>query len=120
MPLAERLYLGGDTSIRGYRYNTVGPQFDDGSPRGGMTSILGSVEYDQYLFKKLDAFVFFDAGNVSFKQLQIGELRYAAGYGIKLKVFGGGSPIVIGIGYPLNPQSKQDVKNFFFAMGTAF
>lgn len=121
LPLDERFFLGGETSIRGFLFNTVGPRFKDSfhTPRGGMSSVLLSAEYDQYIFKKMDGFVFFDAGNVYFKQLYLGELRYSAGYGIKLKVFGN-APLVLGLGYPINPQSKRDVKRFFFSIGTAF
>ncbi len=121
LPLDERFYLGGETTIRGFLYNRVGPKFRDTyhTPRGGMSSILMSAEYDQYLFKKLDAFVFFDAGNVYFRQHYLGTLRCSAGYGIKLKIFGN-APIMIGLGYPLNPQNKRDVKKFFFSLGTAF
>lgn len=121
LPFAERFFMGGDTSIRGYRYNTVGPHFHDKfrTPRGGMSSLLVSAEYDQYLFKKIDAFVFLDAGNAYFKQLYVGDLRFSAGYGLKLKVLGS-APIVFGVGHPLNPQSKKDLKKFFFSLGTAF
>ncbi len=121
LPLDERFYMGGEQSIRGYRFNSIGPHFHDSfrTARGGMSSILLSAEYDQYLFKIMDGFVFLDAGNVYFKQLYLGGLHYSAGYGIKLKVLGN-APLVLGIGYPLNPQSKHDVKRFFFSIGTAF
>jgi outer membrane protein insertion porin family len=121
LPIAERFFIGGEQSIRGYSFNTVGPHFHDKArtPRGGVSSVLLSAEYDQYIFKKLDAFVFFDAGNVYFKQLYLGDLRYSAGYGLKVKVFGN-SPIVVGMGYPLNPQHSDDVKHFFISFGTAF
>jgi outer membrane protein insertion porin family len=121
LPLNERFYLGGEQSIRGYVFNSVGPTFHDSfrTPRGGMSSILLSAEYDQYIFKKLDAFLFVDAGNVYFKQLHLGELRCSAGYGLKLKMIGQ-TPIIIGMGYPLNPKHKHDVKKFFFSIGTAF
>ncbi len=121
LPLDERFYIGGEQSLRGYRYNTVGPKFHDinHTPRGGMSSVLFSCDYDQYLFKRLDAYVFFDAGNVYFRQLDLGALRYTAGYGLKVKILGN-APLVFGMGYPLNPQSKRDVKHFFFSIGAAF
>lgn len=121
LPIDERLFMGGEQSVRGYLYNSIGPKFHDRdhTSRGGMSNILLSAEYDQYLFKKMDGFVFFDAGNAYFKQLYIGELRCSAGFGIKLKVFGN-TPLVLGLGYPLNPQRKQDVKQFFFSIGTSF
>ena len=121
VPMGERFYMGGDTTIRGYRFNTVGPKFHDKfrTARGGMSSILFTAEYDQYLFKKLDGFVFFDAGNAYFKELYLGSLRCSAGYGLKLKVFGT-APLVFGVGYPLNPENKKDLKKFFFSIGTSF
>lgn len=121
LPLDERFFMGGEQTLRGFMYNSVGPKFRDSfhTSRGGMSSILLSAEYDQYIFKKMDGFVFVDAGNVYFKQLYLGQLRYTAGYGIKLKVFGN-APLVLGIGYPLNPEHKRDVKRFFFSIGTAF
>ncbi|MCE5293263.1 MAG: outer membrane protein assembly factor BamA [Chlamydiales bacterium] len=121
LPLDERFFMGGEQSIRGYLYSSVGPKYHDSdhTPRGGMSSVLLSAEYDQYIFKKMDGFVFFDAGNVYFSQLRLGKLRYSAGYGIKLKVFGN-APLVLGVGYPLNPERKSDVKKFFFSIGTAF
>ncbi len=121
LPLDERFFMGGEQSLRGYMFNSVGPKFRDSyhTSRGGMSSVLLSAEYDQYLFKKMDGFVFADAGNVYFKQLYLGQLRYTVGYGIKLKVFGN-APLVLGVGYPLNPQHKRDVKQFFFSIGTAF
>ncbi|MBS0654327.1 MAG: outer membrane protein assembly factor BamA [Verrucomicrobia bacterium] len=121
LPLDERLYMGGEQSLRGYRFNTVGPHFHDThhTPRGGITSLLFSGEYDQYVFKKLDAYVFIDVGNAYFRGIDLGTLRYTAGYGIKVKAFGN-APLVLGIGYPLNPQRHADVKRFFFSLGAAF
>ncbi|MBS0635507.1 MAG: outer membrane protein assembly factor BamA [Verrucomicrobia bacterium] len=121
LPLDERFYMGGEQSIRGYLFNSVGPKFHDSfhTSRGGMSSVLLSAEYDQYIFKRMDGFVFLDAGNVYFKQFYLGTLRASAGYGIKLKVFGN-APLVLGIGYPLNPAHKRDVKKFFFSIGTSF
>lgn len=121
LPLDERFFMGGEQSLRGYLFNSVGPKFHDSyhTSRGGMSSVLLSAEYDQYIFKKMDGFVFVDAGNVYFKQLYVGQLRYTAGYGLKLKVFGN-APLAIGFGYPLNPSHKRDVKKFFFSIGTSF
>ena len=122
MPLAERLYLGGEHSIRGYVYNRVGPKFKDKDRtiRGGFSEILLSGEYEQYLFKQLDAFVFFDAGNVYFDEFHVDYLRYSTGFGIKLKIAEHSAPIIIGMGYPLNPSNKMDVKRFFLSFGTSF
>jgi outer membrane protein insertion porin family len=122
LPLTERLYAGGETSIRGYVFNRVGPTFHDKdhTVRGGMSEALLSAEYDQYLFSRLDGFVFFDAGNVYFQQFMLGKLRASYGYGIKVKLRENTVPLTIGMGYPINPRRKEDVKRFFISFGASF
>lgn len=122
IPLSERLYTGGETSIRGFVYNRVGPKFHDRrrTVRGGMSEVLLSGEFNQYLFKKLDAFVFFDAGNVYFSEFYLGTLRASWGYGVKIKFRENSAPIAVGIGNPINPASHHDVKRFFLTFSTGF
>jgi len=122
IPLDERLYTGGEHTVRGYHFNRVGPKFLDKqrTVRGGMSEILLSAEYDQYLFKKLDAFVFFDAGNVYFKEFKVGGLKGSFGFGMRLKVFEGAPPVTLGWGFPIRPEHKRDVKHFFISFGTSF
>lgn len=122
LPLAERLYIGGEQTIRGFHYNSVGPKFRDKKRtiRGGTSEVLLSADYTQYLFKKLDVFVFFDAGNVYFKEFHLGKLRASYGYGIKIKFSENSIPLVIGLGYPMNPKHKEDVKHFFLSFGSNF
>lgn len=121
MPLAERLYTGGENSIRGFVFNSVGPRFHDHhkTVRGGMSEVLLSSEFSQFLHKRVDGFVFFDAGNVYFKQFYLGKLRASYGYGVKLKILPSSAPIVLGIGYPINPAHPSDVKRFFLTFSTS-
>lgn len=121
LPLDERLYLGGEQTVRGYKFNTVGPKFHDvkHTPRGGISSVLLSAEYDYQLFRRLSVFLFFDAGAVSFKQFHVDTMRYTTGLGCTFNLTET-APLVFGYGVPLNPHSKQDVKRFFFSLGTSF
>lgn len=121
LPLTERFYLGSELAMRGYRYNAVGPHFHDKkhTPKGGVSAVLFSADYEQYIFKKLDGFVFLDIGNVSFKQFSIGSLRYTTGGGLKIKI-SENMPLVIGLGYPLNPARSSEVKHLFISFGAAF
>lgn len=125
MPLDERLFLGGEFGLRGYRPYRVGPTFrkhhrpsDD--PRGGVSLELFSVEYMYPIFSKLDAFAFFDAGHVSGEELQIGRFSSSVGYGARIKLMENSPPLTIGIGFPLNPQNRGQVKRFFFSIGGLF
>lgn len=122
IPLSERFFLGGETSVRGYTPFDLGPHFSGGDPTGGISSVLFSVEYLQEIFSFLDAFVFADAGKISLHRFSIGpfnEIRMSCGYGIRLQMLGQ-IPIILGMGYPINPHEDSEVRRFFFSMGGQF
>jgi translocation and assembly module TamA len=63
LPASLRFFAGGDTSVRGYAYNTLGPVDDQGNVIGGRNLLVGSVEYEQHISGNWSAAVFFDEGN---------------------------------------------------------
>ena len=126
MPLSERYFLGGETTVRGYKPYVIGPKFKKGDgkrdtddPMGGVSSALLSVEYLQRIFPMLDLFVFFDGGSVSLETFDVPEFRMSYGAGARIEL-GNRVPIILGVGFPINPESKKDVKHFFISMGGQF
>lgn len=125
VPFSERLMLGGVGSVRGYKPYVIGPQSnsrtEDPVPLGGISSGLFSAEYNQEIFKMLDAFVFFDAGSVRDKEFSIplNEVRAAYGLGLRIELMNR-TPIMIGYGWPFNAKSSDDKEQFFFSMGGQF
>lgn len=121
LPLDERLYLGGDATMRGFRYNTVGPKFHDKdrTPRGGMTSMLFSAEYEHPLVKRLNGFLFTDLGNVWWQEWKIGRFQLTSGFGLRFYI-SDTTPLTFGMGYPIHPERKKDVRHFFFSIGVGF
>ena len=65
LPPDQRFYAGGSGTVRGYRYQSVGPEFLDGKPVGGTAVNALNLEYRQRLGRSLGAAAFIDAGNVS-------------------------------------------------------
>jgi outer membrane protein insertion porin family len=66
VPLFDRFFLGGISSLRGYRYHAVGPRIE-GEPIGGNTMWVGTAEYSLPVipnFERLRFAVFYDIGNV--------------------------------------------------------
>lgn len=120
IPLAERYYLGGETTVRGYKPFDIGPHYmnSNGDPRGGISSSLFSVEYNQEIFKFMDAFIFADAGAIGLKRWHFTPYRLSYGGGIRLQVMGQ-VPIMLGYGVPVNP-GKVETQRFFFTMGGQF
>lgn len=120
IPLNERLFLGGDSTIRGYRVYRLGPQYNKGDPRGGMSLQLASAEYTKILHKKVSAFVFCDSGHLSFDVWNFGTMWTSVGFGLNLKLLDSVPPVVVGIGFPLNADNRSDIKRFFFNIGGRF
>ncbi|MGA7800527.1 MAG: autotransporter assembly complex family protein [Gammaproteobacteria bacterium] len=63
LPVSLRFFAGGDHSVRGYAYNSLGPVDASGTVVGGQYLMVGSVEYDRHIVGKWGAAVFYDAGN---------------------------------------------------------
>jgi len=120
LPLEERLFLGGPNMIRGYRAYRLGPQFPHShDPSGGVSLQLLSMEYARPIFSRLEGFLFCDSGHLSMKNWNFGRLSTAAGYGVRIKIIEN-TPLVLGMGYPINPRNRSEVKRFFLTVGGSF
>ena len=119
IPVTERFFMGGENSVRGYKSFDLGPHFKSGDPEGGVSSTLLSVEYLQEVFKFLDLFVFTDAGSITMKRFTIDTLFLSYGFGARIEMLNR-VPIILGLGFPVNPHPKSEVKKFFFSMGGQF
>lgn len=67
IPIHERFYLGGSTTVRGYNYKTVGPTSDgtlEGKPTGGSSMWLLNAEIRFMSSHGLGFVLFSDAGRV--------------------------------------------------------
>jgi outer membrane protein insertion porin family len=125
IPLGERLFLGGEGSVRGYRPYSLGPQFEGNmdDPKGGLSSMLVSAELKRCIVPRIDGFVFVDGGYVSGKVFYVDTFRWSVGFGARIDVMNG-VPLIVGLGYPLNvareDKNKDIVRNFFFSIGGRF
>lgn len=63
LPASLRFFAGGDNSIRGYDYQSLGPTNAAGEVTGGRYLIVGSIEYEQFVYKDWGVATFVDFGN---------------------------------------------------------
>ena len=63
LPSSLRFYAGGDQSVRGYDYRTLGPTDAAGDVVGGKYLLVGSVEFERRLAERWSAAAFYDVGN---------------------------------------------------------
>lgn len=83
LPASVRFFAGGDQSVRGYAYNTLGPRNAAGEVVGGRHLLVGSLEYEQPIAGNWSAAVFYDIGNAvdDFSD----PMRKGAGLGLRWK-----------------------------------
>jgi translocation and assembly module TamA len=107
LPPDQRFYAGGSGTIRGYRYQSVGPLFPDGNPIGGTAINAGQAEYRQRIGQNLGFAVFLDAGQVSQDVNPLDStLRFGAGAGVRYYTAIG--PIRLDFGVPINRVGATD------------
>jgi translocation and assembly module TamA len=82
LPASLRFFAGGDTSVRGYDYRSLGPVAVDGSVVGGKRLLAGGFEYDRRILPQWAVALFYDAGN-AFNDRENYELKRGAGLGIR-------------------------------------
>jgi len=83
LPTTERFFAGGDRSVRGYKYQTLGPADESGENTGGRYLLTGSVEADYLIWKKWGGALFIDTGNADDDFPP--NLEIAAGAGLRWK-----------------------------------
>ena len=82
LPASLRFFAGGDASVRGFAYESLGPKNDDGEVIGGRHLLVGSVEYDYPITRNWSVAVFGDAGN-AFNDFDDYEIERSAGFGVR-------------------------------------
>jgi len=121
IPPDQRFYAGGSGTVRGYRYQSVGPRFPDNRPVGGTSLAAATVEFRQRIGKSFGAVVFTDAGEVvgtGFAPYGNGGLRVGAGVGARYYTPIG--PIRLDVAVPLNKQRGDDTFELYVGLGQAF
>lgn len=81
LPPTFRFFAGGDRSVRGFAYRSLGRKDEAGNVIGGESLLVGSLEYELWFLPKYGAAVFYDTGNAS--QSFDGALARGAGFGIR-------------------------------------
>ncbi len=120
LPIDERYFNGGATTVRSFSEFSLGPRDHAGYPLGGQVFTVFNAEYTFPIIGDLHGAVFVDAGNDLSEASQFGveDLRYAVGVGLRYHL-----PIgAIRVDYGLNPTPRDGEAQgaFHFAIGVAF
>jgi outer membrane protein insertion porin family len=122
LPIVERFFLGGRTTVRGYKFNNLGPKVND-NPTGGNVFAMFNAEIRIPIKWGLGVVTFVDGGNVWQEIEDIDEdrrLRYTTGAGLRYSTPVG--PLSIDYGRKLSRDKSSDESHgeVHFSIGHAF
>lgn len=105
--------------MRGFRYQSIGPKFPDGTPAGGTAVDAASIELRQRIGESFGAVAFVDAGQVSesggpFK----GSVSVGAGVGVRYYTAIG--PLRLDVAVPVTLEEGYDGFQVYIGLGQAF
>mgnify|MGYP006280187373 FL=1 len=103
LPPEFRFFAGGDSSVRGYGYQTLGPSDEEGNVIGGTRLATVRLEYAHDLFGNFAGAVFVDAGN-AFDEL---DWSPSIGAGIGLRWRSPVGPLRVYLAHPFDDPDRS-------------
>ncbi len=100
IPPSIRFYAGGQKSVRGYQYRSLGPTEASGSVIGGKFLLTGGIECEKQFLEDWRGVVFYDVGN-AMDDLSV-DLAHGIGAGVGLVLPFGQARLEFA--YPLNDE----------------
>ncbi len=102
LPPSLRFYAGGDRSVRGYTYQSLGPKDASGNVIGGKHLLVGSLELEYAVTKNWSMALFYDAGN-AFNNFE--DLTWPQGAGLGVRYYTPVGPIRVDLARQINVES---------------
>ncbi len=119
LPIIERFFLGGRTTVRGFKQDTLGPKGVTDNPTGGNIFALTNAELRISLGKGFGIVAFVDGGNVWTKISDMdSELRYTTGGGLRYNTPVG--PLRLDYGHKIDQKEGESAGELHFSFGHAF
>ncbi|HEY0793203.1 MAG TPA: outer membrane protein assembly factor BamA [Chthoniobacterales bacterium] len=121
VPIFDRLYLGGASTLRGFKYRYVGPKDASGDPIGGDSLFRFTVEYTVPIVERVRAAVFYDVGfvNAAAWDYSFNNVNSDFGFGVRLDLPIG--PLRLDYGIPLqSDRFNGSTGRFQFSVGYQF
>jgi outer membrane protein insertion porin family len=119
VPLSERFFAGGDSTLRGFARDSVAPEGGD-VLEGGEALLLLNEEWRFPIWGPVKGTVFYDAGNVFLRvaELDPTELRHVLGLGVRVETPIG--PLRLEYGRKVDREPDEASGELFIAIGSAF
>lgn len=123
VPLYEKIFLGGERSIRGFDIYRIGPRNEYGAVIGGNKALYLNLEYMIPLNQQVSFVFFYDVGNAYDFGQPIDLKNVYSSMGMELKIFVPMLNVPFRLIFSYNPRTLEpDESNFAFrfAVGPSF
>lgn len=121
IPLQERFFNGGESTVRSFRQDELGPVDTNGAPLGGEAFTLLSGELRRGLWGNLACALFADTGNVAAEYERYTDFdgfRSAVGFGLRYLLPIG--PLRLDFAWNPHPSGDEDGFLIHFSVGMPF
>lgn len=121
VPTNELLFMGGDDTIRGFSYQSLGPVDAAGKATGSRARWIFNEELRYLFFKSFSAAAFFDMGSLTNEFSEVGwdtTVRRSAGVGLRYNTPVG--PIRADYGFKLDRKPGESRGHFHLTFGYLF
>jgi len=120
IPIQERLFSGGESSVRSFQERDLGPRDPiTGNPLGGEARNLASLEVRQRIIGNFFLAIFGDYGEVAFRRRDaVEDFRPAVGTGVRYALPIGA--VRLDVGFNPDKRENEDLYNIHFAVGLPF
>jgi translocation and assembly module TamA len=119
LPPDQRFYGGGSATVRGYRYQSVGPTFPDGNPAGGTALAAGTVEWRERIGRNFGMALFADAGKVTATVRPLTG-TFSVGVGAGARYYTAIGPIRLDVAVPTHRPVGGDAFEIYIGLGQVF
>ena len=118
LPISEKFYLGGMSSVRGFNYYSIAPKDSQGNLIGGKREFIAGPEISTPLSLKSHLWIsaFMDYGAVGENSLNITR----SSYGVELNWITPMGPLSFIWAWPIKSETSDDLQRFEFNLGTSF
>jgi outer membrane protein assembly factor BamA len=99
LPITERFFSGGSTTLRGYDFEQAGPRDANNRPLGGNALVIINAEIRRPLYRQISLIGFYDTGNVfrTINDISFKNFTHTVGAGLRFRTPLG--PFRVDLGY---------------------
>jgi outer membrane protein assembly complex protein YaeT len=120
VPIYERFFLGGASSLRGYPEKGLSPEDSTGRLLGGHRYLLGSLEIRARIDRYWGGALFSDVGNVWLAEDRLTHKALRSSAGTELHYYTPVGPIRAGFAVKIRPEPGKPKGAYYLASGFAF